>query len=396
MPFLRRLQCFGWSRLVVAGGGPEGVLLVVNPQSPASLTIANHYARLRAIPLDNLLYLPWPPNLPTTDVDTFRQRILLPVLLAMRESGFNRPHRLRGLLQRLPLGDRAGQRHPQVLGVGAAVGAAAGGNAEGKPGESAAGQAPMAQVSHARRLDQRSDVLVAAGGCRSIPRISRCRAITTCVCRIRSSAACPARDFAAIGNTVRTAKWSASGGRRYFLSMMLGVTAARGNSPAEVIAYLKRSAAADGTHPKGTIYFVRNSDVRSKVRDALFSAGRRRVDKAGRGRRDPRRHGAVDEDDVQGVEMGTATFDWKASGSTILPGAICDNFTSFGGAIGTGSAKPCSASSSATARPAPAAPSPSRMPSPTSSPRPWSRSITPAAVRWPRRSISRSIALTSC
>ena len=31
--------------------------------------------------------------------------------------------------------------------------------------------------------------------------------------------------------------------------------------------------------------------------------------------------------------MGTATFDWKASGSTILPGAICDNFTSFGGAI---------------------------------------------------------------
>ena len=40
--------------------------------------------------------------------------------------------------------------------------------------------------------------------------------------------------------------------------------------------------------------------------------------------------------DVQGVVMGTAVFDWKASGSTILPGAICDNFTSFGGVMTQG------------------------------------------------------------
>ena len=35
--------------------------------------------------------------------------------------------------------------------------------------------------------------------------------------------------------------------------------------------------------------------------------------------------------------MGTATFDWKASGSTILPGAICEHFTSFGGVMTPGS-----------------------------------------------------------
>ena len=35
--------------------------------------------------------------------------------------------------------------------------------------------------------------------------------------------------------------------------------------------------------------------------------------------------------DVQGVVMGTSDFNWKASDSTILPGAICDNFTSYGG-----------------------------------------------------------------
>ena len=59
-------------------------------------------------------------------------------------------------------------------------------------------------------------------------------------------------------------------GRHYLLSMMLGVTAGRGNTRAEVLSYLKRSAAADGTHPRGTIYFVQNGDIRSKVRQAGF------------------------------------------------------------------------------------------------------------------------------
>ena len=68
----------GWSRRLLAGGGPENVLLVVNPQSPASLTIANHYVQLRQIPPDNLLFLPWDPKLETTDIDTFRQQILFP------------------------------------------------------------------------------------------------------------------------------------------------------------------------------------------------------------------------------------------------------------------------------------------------------------------------------
>ena len=51
---------------------------------------------------------------------------------------------------------------------------------------------------------------------------------------------------------------------------MLGVTAGRGNSLDEILRYLERSATADGTHPKKTIYLVRNDDVRSKVRHDLF------------------------------------------------------------------------------------------------------------------------------
>jgi len=41
----------------------------------------------------------------------------------------------------------------------------------------------------------------------------------------------------------------------------------------------------------------------------------------------------LNRDDVQGLVMGPSVFDWKASGSTIRPGAICEHFTSYGGAM---------------------------------------------------------------
>ena len=105
----------------------------------------------------------------------------------------------------------------------------------------------------------------------------------------------------------------------------------------------------------------------------------------------------LNRDDVQGVVMGTATFDWKASGSTILPGAICDNFTSFGGAINAAHGQtPLS-----------------RVPPLRRGRRQRHRDravrhrrqvplahdpgpLRPRLHAWPRRSISRSMALTSC
>src|SRR5205814_1871731 len=57
-----------------------------------------------------------------------------------------------------------------------------------------------------------------------------------------------------------------AGGSRYLLSTMLGVTSGRGNTVQEVVHYLERSAAADGTIPPGTIYFMSDADIRSKTR----------------------------------------------------------------------------------------------------------------------------------
>ncbi len=60
-----------------AGGGPENVLLVVNPKSPDSLTIANYYIHLRQIPAGNVLYLPWDPKADQASIDDFRSQILI-------------------------------------------------------------------------------------------------------------------------------------------------------------------------------------------------------------------------------------------------------------------------------------------------------------------------------
>lgn len=75
----------GW-----ASGGPESVLLVVNPRSPDSMCIANHYAALRRIPQNNFLFLEWDPKAETADVNTFRDKILLPVLRAAKMPIFGR------------------------------------------------------------------------------------------------------------------------------------------------------------------------------------------------------------------------------------------------------------------------------------------------------------------
>ncbi len=125
-------------------------------------------------------------------------------------------------------------------------------------------------------------------------------------------------------------------GRQYMLSTMLAVTSGRGNSVGEALAYLRASAAADGTAPKGTVYLMRNKDVRSTTRDWAFVTTAAKLKELGvaaeilDGVLPPRKP------DVAGAVIGSGAFDWAGCGSTILPGAICEHLTSYGGALGPG------------------------------------------------------------
>jgi hypothetical protein len=147
----------------------------------------------------------------------------------------------------------------------------------------------------------------------------------------------PSQAFSSLKSFDSHGRPTTAEGRRYLLSMMLGVTSGRGNSTDEVVNYLRRSVSADGTHPRGVVYFMKNDDVRSKVRHSLFPSAVKQLKSLGVDAEVIDGVLPMEKSDVQGVVVGAADFDWKASKSVILPGAICEHFTSFGGDMNTGS-----------------------------------------------------------
>jgi hypothetical protein len=325
---------------VSAGGGPENVLLVVNPKSPASLCIANHYIRLREIPAENVLFLPWDPKLGTTDVDTFRKQILLPILR---------------MISSRRLGDQIdmviySSDFPWGIGLDGDIQkflAEMKKSAEGPPSENKqAPKKPSRPIEWPKQLTPMGSIngltylwqFAIAGNPRYFD-LQINHYMRRQILEQRD-----ARTIGFRGNRQYNFRGEvvSSGGHRYFLSAMLGVTAGHGNSLPEVLGYLRRSAAADGTHPKGTIYFVKNSDIRSKVRQGLFAAAVNELKNLGVNAEILDGTIPLKKDDVQGAVIGTENFDWKASGSTILRGAICEHFTSFGGLMSGSSQTPLS------------------------------------------------------
>ncbi len=67
------------SRSVLAGGGPETTLIVVNSDSPLSMLVANYYRELRDIPSNHLIYLSDIPTSTPLKIDDFRRKILRPI-----------------------------------------------------------------------------------------------------------------------------------------------------------------------------------------------------------------------------------------------------------------------------------------------------------------------------
>ena len=319
----------GWSVAARAGGGPENVFLVVNPQSRASLSIANHFARLRQIPAGNILHLSWDPKAETTDIDTFRLQILMPILQAIDG-------------RRL-----AGQIDYVVYSSDFPWGINLEGDFRKFQEAMQREQPPGAKPGDAPAKPEWPKLLTPVGSLTGLTYLwPAVRAVhpdylqlqTNWYMRQSAPELCdaPSRAFRGARQYDRQGEVVRANGRRYMLSVMLGVTAGRGNSPAEAIGYLTRSAAADGTHPAGTIYFVQNGDIRSKVRQDRFTAAVDELKKLRVAAEVIEGTVPLNKSDVQGAMMGTAAFDWKASGSTILPGAICEHFTSFGGVMSAG------------------------------------------------------------
>ena len=126
---------------------------------------------------------------------------------------------------------------------------------------------------------------------------------------------------------------SPASGRQYFISTVLGVTRNYGCTEREALAALKRNAEVDGTHPDGTFFFADTKDVRNRTRKPNYKSAINALEALGMKARVITDKIPIKQDRVMGLTSGTARFDWDAGGSTLLPGAICDNLTSHGGKL---------------------------------------------------------------
>ncbi|MEO8269441.1 MAG: hypothetical protein ABI557_06975 [Aureliella sp.] len=122
-------------------------------------------------------------------------------------------------------------------------------------------------------------------------------------------------------------------GKHYLLSTVLGVTRGAGTSLPEAITALQRSASADYTHPQGSFYFSLTNDVRTTTRQWGFVSAVDDLQQLGFTAEVISTKMPQGKHDILGVQLGTATYKWSTSGSTLLPGAIADNLTSMGGVM---------------------------------------------------------------
>ncbi len=289
--------------LARAGGGPENVFLVVNARSADSLAVANAYAALRGIPPINVLMLPWQGSRDVVTIGSFRTDILQPILQAIDS------RRLAPQIDYVVYStdfpwrvDFTGELPRELVGR------------DKYPSGSLTGMTTLfsaVQAGSPAYLDPASN------------RYSR-----------------PVDADGVPTSTVGFRGWYGwgphgelieSGGVRYLLAATLGVTDGRGNTVPEIIRYLRSAAAADGTRPAGTIYFSTNSDVRTTTRSPAFPAVVTALEKLGVKAEVVKGNLPVGKRDVAGLMAGAADLDWPGSGCAVVPGAICENLTSYGG-----------------------------------------------------------------
>ncbi len=291
-----------------AGGGAENLFLLVNATSESSKTIANHYLALRQIPPTNVLYLDWKGSREQTDIATFREQILQPALAAIDDRGLAEQIDYLVYSSDFPWsidarGDYSGGL-PQWL----------------TPVVSTNAATYLWQFTLAGQglLDLNNNFYFQPLGDDLSPE----------TVGFPRRFAVPSPDEAAEPARVR-----------YLLSTMLAVTSGRGTTVEEAVAYLQRSAAADATQPEGTIYLLRNRNVRSTTRDWTFAQVADELQALGVRARVIEGELPLRKVQVQGLTIGTSDFDWPGSQSTLAPGALCDNLTSHGGDLRKGASQ---------------------------------------------------------
>ena len=284
-----------------AAGGPENVFLVVNSLSPDSRAIANYYTDLREIPDINVFELEWGGSRIAIKIDTFRQQILSPILAEMSK------RRLESQIDYIVYSSG----FPYAVDFSADV--------------------QTALPREAGKMASLTGLTFFQGKVRAR---DASYAFTLQNERSNYYQSTRTRGFRSQYGWNQRGQQVQLDGESYYLSMMLGYTDGRGNSLEEVVQYLRRSALADCSQPSGTVYLMKNdAEVRSRTRHNAFPEVAKALSKLGVQAEILNGVLPTKKNDVLGAVIGRAQYSWGKSGSTILPGAICENLTSFGGML---------------------------------------------------------------
>ena len=136
------------------------------------------------------------------------------------------------------------------------------------------------------------------------------------------------RGYTAIGHPVAIDK----GGIPYLLSCCLAVVHERGSTVQQAVDSLERSAKADGTFPSGDFRFAGGGDVRAKTRFPQVADALVYLQNLGHKTEVFRSDLPTSDGDVVGLMVGKAAVDLASRKWRLVPGAIAENLTSYGGA----------------------------------------------------------------
>lgn len=310
----------------LAGMGPENVLVVVNKESWASLSVANEYVRQRGIPACNVVAISITCDQRFDDmlsVEELREKVLKPVLAAIKDRGLE--DQIDCIAYSADIPTAIDFRHdmttdPKVL-------------AEDLPSAALTGLTSQYQAVLKKDCPAYTS-LTANPYMRLAKQTGEKDASGKPLFDVQDSHGFSGRYSFDGGGKVT----SAPAGQRNYLSIVLGITSGRGNSLAEIRECFKRSVSADGTCPKGTFYYMVNSNVRSTTRQWGFESAIAKLKEIGMEGQAVRESGSdpgmpKNRDDVLGCMCGLILINPPASGSKILPGALIENLTSEGGVM---------------------------------------------------------------
>lgn len=289
----------------------QRLLLVVNPHSADSLTIANYYAKDRDVPADNIMALSWDDAKTSASWQEFHDKIFIPVWKEAR--------------QRNCLAVAFSSGFPISIDISKTF------------------VVPNGEIPENMR-----DVMISSGSLTGMvylgPLLEQLGAPPWNLSVVLRNYYIYLHGIPLLPSIDEERVWKTEPFDDSLLSKHLPCVCLAVKTPTypveSAVNNLRRSIQADGTFPQGTIYLMVNSDIRSKTRQPDFnrtieSIARLALQKKYDRLQAKREDGTLPQNktDIIGLVAGSAVLDWSKSGSQIVPGAFCEHLTSFGGAL---------------------------------------------------------------